>query len=113
MTGVMLTGCFNPCRTDDVHATVSITTSDGRANIFQSVNSSGLLISGKEFALSGVHKYNLNLKTGETAHITFQCDACGNKQEFDIDKAWSDVISCDCPKKWTKMEILKSMQLLW
>ena len=42
------------------------------------------------------------MKTGETAHIVFKCDACGNEQEFNIDQPWSDIISCDCPEKINK-----------
>lgn len=93
-----LTGCGNPFRTDDKHATVSVTTSDGQAYVFQSVNGSNATVSGKELALRN-GKINFNLKTGETAHIVFKCDECGNEQEFDIDNAWSDVIGCDCPEK--------------
>ena len=98
LIGMMLTGCENPFRTDDNHATVSVTTSDGQAYVFQSVNGSNSTLSGKEKALLKC-KFKLNLKTGETAHIVFKCDECGNEQEFDIDKAWSDVIGCDCPEK--------------
>lgn len=96
-----LTGCGNPFRTDDKHATVSVTTSDGQAYVFQSVNGSNATISGKELALRN-GKIKFNLKTGETAHIVFKCDACGNEQKFDIDNAWADVISCDCPEKIDK-----------
>ncbi len=44
-------------------------------------------------------KVNFNMETGESAHIIFKCDACGNKQEIDIDQPWSDVIHCDCPEE--------------
>lgn len=98
---VALTGCSNPFRKDDKHATVSMTTSDGQSYVFQSVNASNATVSGKELALRN-GKINFNLKTGETAHIVFKCDACGNEQKFDIDNAWSDVISCDCPEKIDK-----------
>ena len=101
LIGMMLTGCSNPFRKDDKHATVSVTTSDGQAYVFQSVNGSNATVSGKELALRNC-KIKFNLKTGETAHIVFKCDACGNEQEFDIDNAWSDVISCDCPEKIDK-----------
>ena len=96
-----LTGCGNLFREDDKHATVSVTTSDGQAYVFQSVNGSNATVSGKELALRN-GKININLKTGETAHIVFKCDACGNEQKFDIDNAWADVISCDCPEKIDK-----------
>lgn len=95
---VALTGCNNPFKKDDQHATVSITTSDGRAYVFQSVNGSNATISGKELALKKC-KVNFNMETGESAHIIFKCDACGNKQEIDIDQPWSDVIHCDCPEE--------------
>ena len=99
---VALTGCSNPFRKDDKHATVSMTTSDGQSYVFQSVNGSNATVSGKELALKKKYKANFNLKTGETVHIVFKCDACGNEQKFDIDNAWSDVISCDCPEKIDK-----------
>lgn len=101
LIGMMLTGCSNPLRKDDKHATVSMTTADGQAYVFQSVNGSNATVSGKELALTN-YKVNLNLKTGETVHITFKCDECGNDQEFDIDQPWADVISCDCPEKINK-----------
>ena len=93
-----LTGCGNPFRKDDKHATVSVTTSDGQAYVFQSVNGSNCTVSGKENALQH-HKFNLNLKTGETAYIVFKCDTCGNNQEFEVSKPWADVIFCDCPEE--------------
>ncbi len=93
-----LTGCGNPFRKDDKHATVSVTTSDGQAYVFQSVNSSNSVVSGKENALRH-YKFNLNLKTDETAHIVFKCDTCGNNQEFEVSKPWADVIFCDCPEE--------------
>ena len=98
---VALTGCSNSSRKDDTNATVSMTTADGQAYVFQSVNGSNATVSGKELALTN-YKVNLNLKTGETVHITFKCDECGNDQEFDIDQPWADVISCDCPEKINK-----------
>ena len=101
LIGIMLMGCSNPFRKDDKHATVSMTTSEGQAYVFQSVNGSNATVSGKELALR-TGKIKFNLKTGETAHIVFKCDACGNEQKFDIDNAWSDVISCDCPEKINK-----------
>ena len=98
---VMLTGCSNPFRKDEKNATVSITTSDGQAHVYKSVNGSDATVSGKEYALRK-EKIKVNMKTGETAHIVFKCDACGNEQEFNIDQPWSDIISCDCPEKINK-----------
>ena len=94
-----LTGCGNPFRKDDKHATVSVTTSDGQAYVFQSVNGSNATVSGKELALRN-GKINFNLKTGETAHIVFKCEACGRQdKEFNVEEPWSDVIFCDCPEE--------------
>ncbi len=45
---VALTGCNNPFRKDDRAGEVSITTSDGRAYVFQSVNGSNATISGRD-----------------------------------------------------------------
>ena len=47
LIGMMLTGCSNPFRKDDKHATVSMTTSDGQSYVFQSVNGSNATVSGK------------------------------------------------------------------
>ena len=94
LIGMMLAGCG---RHDNKNDIVSITTSDGRASVFQSVNDSNSTLSGKELALR--NKVRCDMENGETAHIVFKCDACKNEQEFDIDKAWSDVISCDCPEE--------------
>lgn len=98
---IALTGCSNPLRKDDKHATVSVTTSDGQSYVGQSVNGSNATVSGKELALRN-GKFTVNLKTGETAHIVFKCDACGNEQEFDINEPWSDVLACDCSEKIDK-----------
>lgn len=98
LIGMALTGCGIGSKVDENNATVSVTTSSGLAFVGRSVNGSAATVSGKEYALRR-DEIAVNLKTGETAHIEFKCDACKNKQEFDIDKAWSDVISCDCPEK--------------
>lgn len=100
MVMLTLTGCSNPFRKDDAHATVAVTISDGQAYVGQSFNGVDATVSGKELALT--YKAKFNLETGETAHIVFKCDACGNEQEFDIDKEWADVISCDCPEEINK-----------
>lgn len=97
---VALTGCSNPLREDKNHATVSVTISDGRSSVWQSVNGTNTSRSGKKWALE--NKSEIIIATGETAHITFKCDACGNEQEFDIDTPWADIISCDCPEKIDK-----------
>ena len=55
-------------------------------------------VSGKEKALREC-KFNLNLKTGETAHIVLKCEACGNEREVNVAEPWSDVIFCDCPEE--------------
>ena len=96
-----LSGCAsNIFRTDNLHATVTITTSYGETYVDQSVNGSNSSWSGKKIALA--EKLKVNLKKGNTAHITFKCDTCGNEQEFDVDQPWSGVLSCDCPEKMNK-----------
>mgnify|MGYP004516514097 FL=1 len=91
-----LTGCGNMFRKDKEHATLSVTTSDGKSYIGQTVNGSNATVTGKTLALE--HKSKIRLKKGETAHIIFTCDACGDKQEFDIDQPGSEVIHCKCPE---------------
>ena len=90
-----LTGC-NLIRQDKEHATLSVTTSDGKSYVGQTVNGSNATVSGKTLALE--HKSKLRLKDGQTAHIIFTCEACGDKQEFDIDRPWSEVLHCKCPE---------------
>ncbi len=99
MMAFLLAGC-NVLRTDNKHASVSVTTSDGQSYVFQSANSS-LSSSGKDSALRFA-RVSLNMKTGETVHVTFKCETCGNEQEIDIDKPWSDFIHCDCPEEMDK-----------
>ena len=85
-------------RKDEDNATVSVTTSDGQAYVYQSVNGSDSIFSGKEYALR-YFKKEIDMKIGETIHIVFECDACGNKQEIEIDSAFAGVIQCECPEK--------------
>ena len=94
---VVLTGCSNPLKTDNTHATVTLTTSTGEAYVWRSVNGAGMNHSGQEIALH--HKTEIVLKENETAKITFKCDACGNEQEYEVSEAWAQVLSCDCPEK--------------
>ena len=91
-----LTGCGNLLRKDKEHATVSVTTSDGKSYVGQTVNGSNATVSGKTLALE--HKSKIRLKDGQTVHIIFTCEACGDKQEFDIDRPWSEVLHCKCPE---------------
>lgn len=92
-----LTGCSNPFKTDDTHATVTLTTSSGEAHIWRSVNGAGMTTSGKDIAL--YHKSEFILNEGETATVTFKCDACGNEQEYEVSEAWAETLSCDCPEE--------------
>lgn len=94
----ILTGCSDLHRKDEDNATVSVTTSDGQAYVYQSVNGSDSIFSGKEYALR-YFKKEIDMKIGETIHIVFECDACGNKQEIEVDSAFAGVIQCDCPEK--------------
>lgn len=90
-----LTGC-NIFNVDDTHANTSITTSSGHACVYTTWNGSNGW-SGKRNALN--KKVELTLKKGETANVTFKCDACGNEQTYEITEAWSEVLRCECPEK--------------
>ena len=103
-----LTGCGNLFREDDKHATVSVTTSDGQAYVFQSVNGSNCTVSGKEKALREC-KFNLNLKTGETAHIVLKCEACGKLMWQNHGQTSFSVI---VQRRLTKTTMLGNMQQL-
>ena len=93
---VTLTGC-NSFRQDDTHATVSLTTSTGQSFIGQSFNGAGMTWSGQKAALH--YKSELTLLNGETATLTFKCDACGNEQTYDVTEAFSETLHCDCPEE--------------
>lgn len=94
---VALTGCSNPLKTDDTHATVTLTTSSGKAYVWRSINGAGMTTSGKDLSL--YHKSELILNDGETATVTFKCDACGNEQEYEVSEAWAETLYCDCPEE--------------
>ena len=89
-----LTSCGDALKKDDNHATVSITASNGGSFVGKSFNGAGYNWSGKDIALR--NKMQISLKRGDTAHVVFKCDACNDVQEYDIDAAWADVLSCDC-----------------
>ncbi len=95
LMALAFTGCS--IKRDRVHATVTLTISDGKADVWRSVNGAGLNRTGKDLALQ--NKTEIVLNEGETANITFNCEACGCKQEYNINEAWADVLSCDCPEK--------------
>ena len=93
---VALTGC-NSFKQDDTHATVSLTTSTGQSFIGQSFNGAGMTWSGQKAALH--YKSELTLLNGETATLTFKCDACGNEQTYEVTEAFSEMLHCDCPEE--------------
>ena len=92
---VALTGCI--FKEDDTHATVSLTTSTGQSFIGQSFNGAGMSWSGQKAALH--NKFEITLQNGETATLTFKCDACGNEQTYDVTEAFSEMLHCDCPEE--------------
>lgn len=93
---VALTGC-NSFKQDDTHAIVSLTTSTGQSFIGQSFNGAGMTWSGQKAALH--YKSELTLLNGETATLTFKCDACGNEQTYEVTEAFSEMLHCDCPEE--------------
>ena len=80
---------------DSNHAIVTLTTEKGVAGIASSVNGTGTGKSGTEMSLK--NKYEVTLKKGDKAKVTFRCDACENVQEFEVAEPWVRTISCDCP----------------
>ena len=90
----ILTGCL---RQDRSHASVAVKLSSGGAGVFESYNGAGMTMSGQQLAV--YHAVKCTLKDGETAEVTFKCNACGNNQKYEIDAPWAEVLSCDCPEK--------------
>lgn len=94
---ITLTGCGNPFKTDENHAKVSCYTTSGLAGNTRSFNGAGKTRSGQDLALE--NKTDFILEKGDKLHLTFECEACGDVQEFDIDNAWAKIISCQCPEE--------------
>ena len=92
-----LTGCGESFKLDENHAKVSWTASNGWASTTRSFNGAGMSLSGQDIALK--NKADLTVKKGDKVHLTFECDACGDVQEFDIEEAWAKTLSCKCPEK--------------
>lgn len=95
-----LTGCVNTFREDKNHAKVSWYTTSGLSGNTRSFNGAGLAGSGQDIALQS--KFDATLKKGDKLHLVFECEACGDLQEFDIEEAWAKTISCKCPEKIDK-----------
>lgn len=93
---VALTGC-NGLKQDDTHAAVSLTTSTGQSFAIRSFNGAGMTRSGQRIALCNTSE--LTLLNGETATLTFKCDACGNEQTYEITEAFAKILHCDCPEE--------------
>ena len=94
---IALTGCGKSLEKDENHAKVSWSTTSGQAANTRSFNGAGMTISGQDIALR--NKAEFFLKKGDKLHLTFECEACGDVQEFDIDEVWAKTISCKCPEK--------------
>ena len=94
---IALTGCGKSLEKDENHAKVSWSTTSGQAANTRSFNGAGMTISGQDIALR--NKAEFVLKKGDKLHLTFECEACGDVQEFDIDEVWAKTISCKCPEK--------------
>lgn len=89
-----LTAC-NSLRSDKTNAIVTLTTSSGQSYVWRSFNGTGTTLSGQEIALR--YKVGIALKKGETAIVTFKCDACGSEEVCEVTDAWAKTFSCDCP----------------
>ena len=94
---IALTGCGESFKHDENHAKVSWTTTIGQAANTRSFNCAGMTMSGQDIALR--NKAEFVLKKGDKLHLSFECEACGDMQEFDIEEAWAKTISCKCPEK--------------
>lgn len=92
-----LTGCGNSFKQDENHAKVSWTASNGWTANTRSFNGAGMTWSGQDIALK--NKAELTFKRGDKVHLTFECDACGDVQEFDIEENWAKTLSCKCPEE--------------
>ena len=97
---IALTGCGESLKQDNNHAKVSWTTTSGQVANTRSFNGAGLTMSGQDIALRNNAEFVL--KKGDKLHISFECEACGDAQEFDIEEAWAKTISCKCPEKIDK-----------
>lgn len=97
---MLLAGCTNPFKQDNNYAKVSLTTSNGFAANLRSYNGSGKDISGSEFAFKCQSR--AKLKKGDVLYLSFKCDACGDKQEFEIHEPWAQTLSCQCPEEMDK-----------
>lgn len=93
----ILTGCGESLKQDNNHAKVSWTTTSGQVANTRSFNGAGMAMSGQDIALR--NKAEFILEKGDTLHLTFECEACGDVQEFDIDEVWAKTISCKCPEE--------------
>ena len=94
---IALTGCSKSFKRDDNHAKVSWSTTSGQAANTRSFNGAGMSMSVQDIALR--NKAEFVLKKGDKLHLTFECEACGDVQEFDIEEAWAKTISCKCPEE--------------
>lgn len=94
---IALTGCGNSFKQDKNHAKVSIITSSGYTANTRSFNGAGMTMSGQDIALR--NKSEITLKDGDELHLSFECEACGDIQEYDIKENWAKTISCKCPEK--------------
>lgn len=94
---LVLTSCSIFGASDDAHATMAVTTSDGRTGIFESHNGLNRTWSGERAALKDIQK--IEILEGGSVSVCFKCEACGDVQEMEIDHPCSMVISCKCPEQ--------------
>ena len=92
-----LTGCSNPFINDKSHAILTVATSDGRANIFESYNGLNMTCSGETAALR--RKLCIELEEGQNVTCHFECPACSYVRDEVFESTCGVVFSCECPEE--------------
>lgn len=94
LLALSLVGCG---KSDNMPAIAEVTTSDGNAIIYSSLNGDGHNYSGVRSALA--NKIYLELADGENATVHFYCDKCEHDETETIEAPFSKMFSCDCPEE--------------
>lgn len=86
-----------PTPKDTTNATLAVRYSpSGKTELYYSHNGSGVK-TGEELCVESPAK--LTLREGDTADITYKCEACGMSMELSIDsKGGPYYLCCNCPE---------------
>lgn len=93
---LIITFSLTACGNDASHATVTYTTSTGKAGITHSYNGEGKFLEtqGRELALE--RRWVIPFEDGETVKITFNCDDCGCEETLETTEALAKMFACEC-----------------